>query len=186
MSLIDASYFYGNLNIAQLNQKSVTDSLQYFIDMYEREFLTKVLGLQLYDAFILGMAATPPVDAKWQWLMDGGNYTGYNGYPKFWVGFYNNANYSPIACYIYYHYMRDLQTQSMGAGEAKATVQNAISASVSQKCADAWNLMGSQVENLFEYLNINNDALYPEWMYGAQSSANSCWNAFGKMNTIGI
>jgi hypothetical protein len=180
MSLINASasFFYGNLQVAQLQQKSVADSLQWFIDTYEPEFLQYLLGLQLYEAFIAGIEEDP-IDSKWLFLRDGGNFTGWNGYPKKWVGLN-----SPIAAYVYYHYMRDLQTQTMGVGETRAASQNAIMASASEKICVAWNKMSEQVKILYEYLDINNTDVYPEWTYGSQT--NRCRGYFEKINIFGI
>lgn len=279
MSFINASYFFGNLQVAQLNHKSVTDNLQWFIDYYEPEFLSKTLGVELADAFIAGLSEDP-IDSKWLFLRDGGNYTGYSGYQKKWTGVAAGSAYnpmifpsaeivvptngyagtntltypplagamywverrgfgtalegrdiaitnnrqtwtllqvgdlfaidevwiahitkaaagspssgnapSPLAAYVYYHYMRDLQTQTSGIGEVKPYAQNAMMVSANQKMVDAWNIMSRQLENLYEYLNLNNDNLYPQWNYGANSEmigAPCYWNSFGRINTIGI
>lgn len=277
MALINASFFQGNLIIAQLNQKAVTDSLTWYIETYEPEFLVKVLGLELYEGFIAGLAAVS-VDSKWLFIRDGGNFIGQNTYLKKWVGMavgstfnpnvapdseivipitgFENTNSitfsplagakyyverrgfgtmiegtdvlitndrqtltllkagdlfldgevliahvtkagagitaagnysSPIAAYVYYHYMRDLVTSSAGIGEVKATAQNAMISSAAQKMADAWNVMSNQLKGLYEYLNINND-IFPGWNYGATAELNSasCYNNFRPINTIGI
>lgn len=274
MSFINASYFYGNLNIAQKDQKPVADSLQIFIDQYEPEFLERVLGYELWQAFLAGLEESV-IDSRWTFLRDGGAFAGYDQRQHKWVGFAaamspssittvlqpettvpvgsyagtntltyaplagakywverrgfgtmiegrditisnggqtwtllmsgdqfqpdevfiahiqkypagaasSGNNYSPVAAYVYYHYMRDLQTQSIGAGEGKATLQNAIATSAAQKMTDAWNIMSKQLCELFEYLNVNRATLYPQW-YGCSWSYFS--NEFRPINTIGI
>lgn len=284
MSLINSSYFNVNLQVPQLQQKAVTDSLQVFIDKYEPEFLIGVLGYDLYLNFVAGLAEDP-IDAKWLFLRDGGNFIGYNTYTHKWIGlapsisivpvispnteipvyvgalnspvsdtntytfpasrgfaglgYYverrgfgtmlsgidistNNGQTwtllqpsdkfqedelfvvhvtrlaagspaystqpSPLAAYVYYHYMRDLQTQSMGVGETKAVSQNAVSVSGAQKMVDAWNMMVKQIGELREYLNINNSE-YAGWDYGSRTEWNYSLFAVNWMrtiNTIGI
>lgn len=83
--LIDRSYFIGELNIPNTNQVSVGEVLDWFIEKYETEFLSKVLGYELYKALKAGLIA-PVVDQKWTDLIEGVEYTNLAGRLTFWKG----------------------------------------------------------------------------------------------------
>lgn len=72
--LIDKSYFFGDLQIAQPTQTEVADNIDWFINKYEPKLLTQLLGYQLYKDLKAGML-TSPVDQKWLNLLFGVEYT---------------------------------------------------------------------------------------------------------------
>jgi hypothetical protein len=63
--LIDRSYFEGELNIGQVNQQEVEDELVEFIRRHEYDFMVKLMGLPLYNAFYAGMQGSV-IDTRWQ------------------------------------------------------------------------------------------------------------------------
>jgi hypothetical protein len=82
--LINASYFVGELNIPKVSNTDVSEKLAWFINKYESELLTNLLGYSLYKAFMEGIVVDP-MDSKWSDLLYGAEYN-YNGYTKYWKG----------------------------------------------------------------------------------------------------
>lgn len=86
MSLIDRSYFYAQLTIANISQKAVQDSVDDFINLKEPEFLNKALGYDLSRSFILGLAEDP-IPARWLELLQGVTFTNSFSRTNRWIGF---------------------------------------------------------------------------------------------------
>lgn len=63
-TLLDRTYFTGEYNIGQVDLLAVEDELKLFIRKYEYDFLVKLMGLPLYEAFYAGMKGTTPAQ-KW-------------------------------------------------------------------------------------------------------------------------
>lgn len=154
MSLINETYFIGELDIPNTNRTDVVERLQFFIDKYEEKFLTDLLGYELYKNFKAGVTAYP-ILSKWSSLRDGGEYT-YNGRLTKWNGLIqSNIPSSMIANYVYYHWMRNEVTQSTGLGEVSTKSENAVRVSPSGKMTRAWNEMVEQVWKLVAFLDTN-------------------------------
>lgn len=155
MALIDASYFFGPLLIAQKSDSSVASSLSLFIDEHEERLLSDLLGYELYKAYNAGIAVTPTPDAIWTDLRNGVEYTNRAGRLAKWKGLIfqdGAAKKSLIANYVYWHWMADQTTSTMGTGEKVATNQNAVNADASRKMVSAWNQMVYWNWELIEYL----------------------------------
>lgn len=73
MSLIDYTYFKGDLTIAGLDREANVQRLALFIDKYEDEFLRKLLGYPLYKAFINGLSQVS-VEQRWLNILQGAEY----------------------------------------------------------------------------------------------------------------
>lgn len=99
-NIIDISYFHGDLELPidsgttgvsyQLTEAN-SQRLQDAIGRYEREYLRRFLGVDLYDAMIEGLAEVP-IGPKWTTLRD-----------KFIVD--SELKLSPIANYVYANYL---------------------------------------------------------------------------------
>ncbi len=72
------------------------------------------------------------------------------------------GSYSPIANFIYWHWMTDHETTTGGAGEVKLKVHNAGNATAESKMIRAWNEMAEQVP-LFYLLIDQYRSSYPEF-----------------------
>ena len=68
---------------------------------------------------------------------------------------------SPIADYIYYHFLKFAATQTTGIGEVKAEAQNAMAESSQNKMVQAWNDMALKTKLLWEWLSNSED--FPEF-----------------------
>lgn len=85
MATIDASYFFGDLLIAQKSDSAVAGNLNWFIDEHEPRLLADLLGYDLYQAYAAGITAGTPL-TKWTELRDGVAYTNRSGISTKWPG----------------------------------------------------------------------------------------------------
>lgn len=162
-NLIDISFFFGELNIAQKTESA--GSVGLFIDELEPRLLTDLLGYELYKAFLTGIAAGSPA-AKWLALRDGKEYTNRAGHLTYWDGLVfskGTAKKSLIANYVYWFWMADQSTVTTGTGEKTSAAANAVDASPARKMVRAWNQMVQWNWELIEFL-LSNEADYPEFM----------------------
>ena len=161
-NLIDISFFFGEVNIAQ--KSDAAGSLGLFIDEMEPRLLTDLLGYELWKAYTTGIAAGSP-DAKWLAIRDGKEYTNRAGYLTFWNGLKftkGGIKKSLIANYIYWHWMADQATVTTGTGEKTPAAANAVDASPARKMVRAWNQMVCWNLELIEFL-LSNPTDYPEF-----------------------
>jgi len=167
MSLIDRTYFVGELNIPNTSQAAIGSQVDLFIEKYEDKFLREVLGYTLNKAFQAGVQEMP-VAQKWTDLIEGVEYISVNGKTKYWRGLIDaisgNVDFdvSPIANYIYYWYQRNNWTHTANTGEVKPQNENAAIANPALKMVRAWNEMSEWVRELVDYLNARKDD-YTEW-----------------------
>lgn len=164
MATIDASYFFGDLLIAQKSETSVASNLNLFIDEHEPRLLADLMGYDLYEAYKAGIAAGSPL-AKWTELRSGVAYTTRSGISTKWPGliFTNGtAKKSLIANYVYWLWMENTASDSTGTGEKITAAQNAANASPASKMIRAWNQMVNWNCELIEFLLTKADT-YPEF-----------------------
>lgn len=135
-------YFQGELMIPNLKFRDCTatgvaamlqvageNTLEWFVEKYEKEFLCHLLGNTLYARFIEGssMDAASPEYKQWAVLRD----LIFVRHGKF--------SYSPCANYVYYWLMRTAVSQSSMAGEVKPRVDHAETVSPTGKLVKVWN-----------------------------------------------
>lgn len=192
MSLIDQTYFVADLQIANVDNDSILQRLQFFIDKYEAEFLKNVFGYELYSLLFVELEAKEDDDSyvystRFENIINGIEYTGTDNRLHKWRGltFQNeegNVKQSCIANYVYWHFVKDQNSQSVGLGEVKAQAQNALNVSPAVKMARAWNEMSTMLSELYYFLDANRET-YPEWV-----NDNHIWRQrqFAPVNIFGI
>lgn len=84
VSLIDQTYFQGDLTIAGLDRPSVIERLNLFIEKYEDQFLRDLFGYSMYKALLDGLSE-PSVDQRWLDILQGTEYE-YSGRTRQWRG----------------------------------------------------------------------------------------------------
>lgn len=155
-NIIDTSFFYGNLEIAQIANAEVSNTVGMYIKQYEPRYLELLLGYPFYNA--------SPDLTTYPLLLNGHEYTNVNGELTKWQGLKwadGTLKKSPIANYIYFHYMRDHGfTHTTGTGEKTAKNQNADNASPWPKMCRAWNEMVMFNKYFYSYV-LSNVATYP-------------------------
>lgn len=205
-SLIDESYFQGPLYIAQRGQNSVAADIQNYIARYQDEFLTAALGFDLMTDLYNGIGESQDLtdlSSPWQQLVNGDTFKNTSGWwPAFysgslhrtplynnnqnmkWFGFAAGANkfsqLSPLACYIYYQYMHDLNVQNTGMGFVKAKGESMI-ANPNFKLTDRWNDMCDSINVLWQYLATQGNAVFTSYDRGFID-----YRFFERQNVFGI
>lgn len=125
INLIDESYFWGNLHLPQILEKSEEDD-------------TKVPSL--LDAAAENEAnELDKYIAKYQDEYLKAMFAGSDKFNDLIVD--EDKKTSPIANMIYYHYLRDRETITTSAGVIRIHVQNSVDMSSASKRVNAWNEM---------------------------------------------
>ena len=178
MSLIDGTYFFGDINLPS-GRFSGAD-LNGFITKFEDEYLRLTLGHELATLVMAYDAGTSQQYIKD--LVEGKEFA-YNDKTCRWHGLINTSLESPIAYYVYYQYMRWLNSLTANVGEVKPKQENSVAHSPGRKLVDAWRKMykltcgnlGGYYVSLLTYLQQNTES-YPEWdvdMFTELSNLNS-------------
>jgi hypothetical protein len=129
-----SDFIGGKIKIANVAQEDVAADLQIFINDYEPEYLTYLLGADLYADLVAGLAIDP-IPAKWTALVE-----------QISVA---------VANYIYWFYMRDNNTQTVAMGETKGKSANAGAALPDEKLIRAWNEMVKLSYNTVQFIKDN-------------------------------
>ena len=162
MSVIDTTYFYGPLSIAQISQTEIAAEVQMFIDENENSLLSILMGYELSKAYLDGISAGSPAQ-KWLDIRDGKEYTDSNGNLTKWLGLrftVGTSKHSLIANYVYCKYIEDSITITTASGEKKTDL--AVNVSPVHKMVKAWNEMIKQNIELYLFLS-HSIATYPEF-----------------------
>jgi hypothetical protein len=155
MSVIDRTYFTNKptllpqleavaTGIAPAIKTSRNNEVDNYISIYEPLFLENLLGYELAQEFIEGIAEDKPEDK--------------------WVDMKNmlvneTKKLSPIAFYIYYHVINDMQLDIASVGGVQNKADNASMMSVRSKMNRVWNLMTEWNIRFYEWL-MDNESTY--------------------------
>lgn len=142
MSLIDASFFIGELNIANTDEASVLSVLQLYIDEYEPEYLKLLLGAKLYFDFNAGLSADP-ILPQWTDLKNE------------LITITGTSKVSPIANYIYFYFTRRQQYGNGGAVLTQSAFENAIVIDSKIETSRCWNKMNRLSFTVYKFLKAN-------------------------------
>jgi hypothetical protein len=153
---LDRTYFTGELSIPMLstakgdktgvaalleqgNQVMGEYSLEWFIARYEEEFLRKLLGDRLYEAYSEGIAAETPLQI-WSDLKS--RIYGERGGFKF----------SPAANYVYFFIQTHAVSKTAMTGEIKFKGDHSVNVSPARKMVTAWNGMCDMVYEIWAWI----------------------------------
>lgn len=140
MAIIDSSYFVGEISIPNITGTSpiVTvnlANLNRLISIYEKDYLTRLLGSTLYDEFIADLLTSEAwATALRDELRDA------------------TLKLSPIAYYVYYFWLRESSTYVTSGGQQEAKAENAVSSSPALRMVEAYNRMVRMTEDVLEYM----------------------------------
>ena len=148
MSLTDATYFQGELNIPNTDQLSVQQNLGIFIDKYENQYLDLLLGSDLRAAFLAGLALDP-VPQQWTDLKN-----------QIWV-VNGSSKTSPVANYVYFYFARRNTYGSAGTGFNVQLPENATPISSMIETSRAWNDGAKQSFTVYKFLKANESVYGP-------------------------
>jgi hypothetical protein len=158
-NLIDESFFIGEINIPNTGKPEIKESLDVFINKYEKELMQRLLGIQLWKIYDIDSTSLRFTD-----LINGVDYTT-GSYYYSWRGLvWGTApnKHSLIANYIYWHWIKDKEIWNSGIGTIRATPNQAISISPGLKMSTTWNQFSYQVAEFNHYMS-SSLSVYPEW-----------------------
>jgi len=118
------------------DNSNVQNSLQLFIDVFERELLINALGITLYEEFEDELPN--PTTQKWIDLLNGKTYS-INGKSYRWDGLTGANGQSLIAYYVYCQYLRNDQSIYTTAGVVLPDASNSQNADPTPKYISAYN-----------------------------------------------
>jgi len=173
---LTSAYFVGELhipNITGTTNPSVANfsNLMNFILKYEPEFLERMLGEDFYAEFVAGVTGSVTM-----WT---------NLYAQIYttvaqtIGVDTYTLYtSPAANYVYYQYMRNVQTVTVMSGEAKQANENALQVQNLMKMVQAYNKMKDMIADIWEWIE-DRPTIYTTWAAGEA-------DPFPKINQMNI
>lgn len=178
--IIDNTYFIDEIYISHA-KPSITDDvtqvendIMNFINEYSRDCLVKSLGYSLFKEFSEQLDQAAPnglketADAKWDKLLNGGEFTDSQGVLRNWRGIrYKNVesgkyNRSLLANYVYWFYEQDQNTTRTDIGDVQEKAKNAKSKSRIPKVNNAWRKFIKEVQGT----NIGPDIVCKEYGFG--------------------
>lgn len=139
-SIIDYTYFTGEISIPNLTGTGpiVTANLakvNRLIDLYEKDYLIKLLGEDLYDQFVTDLGTS---EAWATGLRDELRDT--------------TLRVSPIAYYMYYFWLRESATYVTSGGQAEPKNKNSLNSSPNLRMVEAYNRMVRMTVKLLDYI----------------------------------
>ena len=140
--IIDKTYFLsGELFIPNANDgnmgSSIESNLDIVIKRYERQLLLDALGVELYNELETAMDDLQNADQKWQYLVNGTDYT-ISGVKYRWDGLKGKNKDGLLAHYVYCMYLRQDEIDYSTTGMKRNAVENAIRASFTEKYVQSW------------------------------------------------
>jgi len=144
---------------------SIQNHLLSLAELYEVDFLRQMLGEAFADEFY-----THKSDVAGIW---------YNLKVKIYV-VTGSIYTSPVANYVYHHWLKSQHSQTTGIGEIEPSTDNGKVVSNKFKIIDNWNRMVKMIEDLREWLD-DNTATYTTYINGDDG-----WEDFETMNQWGI
>lgn len=157
MTFLDQSYFWGILRLPRLNVDGAAAGvpgrlatttqevlLEEYIATYEPEFLSLLLGGDLYAAMLQGLEAGDP-DGIWEALKGQIFCTG-NGKPV-----------SPAANYVYFQVKRLNKTADVVKGNVKPELSHARVSNDNARMVEAWNRMARWTVGFYRWLSAHGE-----------------------------
>jgi hypothetical protein len=153
-NLIDNTYFTGELLIPNAMTNNVLNTayaeLAALIDIYEKEYLSEVLGHELADQIPTLNTLFHPL------LLKGGGFRDSLGRVNKWQGFTKtnpaDNSTSPIAYYVYCKWLANHQSQITSTGAVTPSFDNGARVTNMAKYIWAWNTMVDQNRILHDFL----------------------------------
>lgn len=157
MSIVKTSDFVGEYKVST----SRFTELEVFITKYEKYYLLRMFGKELYDLFIADLTApTPqiPQTARFTTIFEP-----FDSIPTF-EPFLNISEgiKQMLVMFIYFHYVRESQSYNSIAGQVVNSNENATNVSTGFNIIDAYNAAVDTYQNIQEYL-LQDPTNYPEY-----------------------
>ena len=142
--IIDYTYFTGLLSIGlspdtgapSTTRDAEREKIEYYIMVYEREYLRKILGENMCSEFIDYLNSEEDNVDKWEKLLA-----------------LLSEKYSPIACYIFFKYIKEGNYSVTRVGTVTSADDDAVSPMVIQ--IRAWNDMVDMNKRVYQLLQAD-------------------------------
>lgn len=157
MSIINPSFFIRDINIPNAEVNPTKETVELYIEKYERQCLRYLLGDILYKAYL-----DNPTDDRFKLIINGTNYLSVFGTATRWNGLVVNGDESLIAYYVYYYYMKFESQKFTGLSTVVMKQDNAINVSPADKMLSAWNSCCREAVHLLDYI-MTRFLIYPEF-----------------------
>lgn len=162
--IISVADFTGRLyipNVQDAGQASFKTEFATNAAMYEKRYLETFFGYELAKLLLAAYAALPtPLDTRYANIIDGCEFTDFNGNLQKWEGLKWQG--SPILPYVYYNWLRWHVTNTTLGGEVLNQIENSQQIGYTDKIVLNWNEGVKQNQILYEFL-VKNSAAYPEF-----------------------
>ena len=169
--IVDASFFYGPLSIegimvnsgADFTQAAIRERVNQYIELFERQYLVKLLGMELAGEFIAYTSREEDKEAvaKWDNLL---------------ARLVPMPRVSPIANYVYFHYVRGNQVHATSLGATETNSDNKV-VSCDPLIIPAWNGMVDMNRAIHFYLEAHE---------GEYEGFATSYELLEKINILGI
>jgi hypothetical protein len=159
--IIDNTYFIREIS---LPTDQIGAELTSYIERFEPEILTKILGYDLYKQLTAGLANTYP-EQKWLDLRDGCDYEQDEVYYH-WRGLTNSTFESIIANYVFYYYTIYGSQFNSVFGLKQVLGENSTQADYRHKQMRVYNQMVdwiSEMSDFIEWSNSVDSETYPNY-----------------------
>lgn len=142
--IIDYTYFTGLLSIGlspdtgapSTTRDAEREKIEYYIMVYEREYLCKILGENMCSEFIDYLKSKKDNVDKWEKILA-----------------LLSEKYSPIACYIFFKYITEGNYSVTRVGTVTSADNDAVSPMVIQ--IRAWNDMVDMNKRVYQLLQAD-------------------------------
>lgn len=201
MSILSDGYWSGSVN---LTADQITQVNSAWLDNYEEKILKKLMGQELYKAYITDLNGTSdPTAQRFKDLVDGAEFS-FDYYGSTvnleWNGLRDaDLQVSLIANYVYFNFRNQTETINTNVGQKTASAELAVQADVFPKLRSVWNDMidmyGETPEDYIKneyfldlsgYAHFNtlasaynfllaNEETYPEWVFTPLRRINIMW-----------
>lgn len=135
----------------EFSKMAINDSLEQFIKIREPEYLRSILGCEISRDLIAYIKNRPEEESdkveKWENI----------------ISWFQNCEISPIACYIFFYYVRWSQTRATHLGTLKNNSDNPV-VSNDEKLISAWNIMVTMNNYFIRWMEQEISA-YPDWYF---------------------
>lgn len=154
MSIVVKTDFKGEYNIS----KTCYDQLDFYIEKYERYYLTRLLGAELYDLFISDLTVTDPQAPQTARFL--------NIFNEFNIDdnsclYYSEGIREMLVQFIYFHYVRETQTENTAGGTVTNSVELGVNAKFKGNIVQVYNQAIDNSHSIQWYI-CENESDYPE------------------------
>ena len=154
MSIVVNTDFKGEYNIS----KNCYDQIDSYIEKYEKKYLLKLLGAELYDLFIADLTVTEPQVPQTTRFLDI-----FNSFAKDESNciIESEGMRKMLTQLIYFHYVRENQVINTSGGTVSNSVELGLNASFKGNIVQAFN-EGVDNSHSIQWFICDNPTDYPE------------------------